>query len=80
VSPFPLSDDERLTASCTIAAAVPIEHADNFLQSVAVALSKYPEDARGVGLIHREARGVQRYFVNAPSAMNGQGYKSKYRG
>jgi len=42
-------------------------------------LSKYPEDCRGVGLLHREAAKFRRYFVNAPSMMIAPGYRSKYR-
>jgi hypothetical protein len=58
-----LSDDE-LDQVMSLAAAVPVEHRDAFLQSVADALSPYPESSRGPGLIHREARALQRYFLN----------------
>jgi hypothetical protein len=61
--PFSLSDDE-LDQVMSLAQAVPVEQRDGFLQAVADALSQYPECARGPGLIHREARMLQRYFVN----------------
>jgi hypothetical protein len=46
MSPFSLSDDE-LDQVMSLAAAVPVEHRDAFLQSIADALGKYPEDSRG---------------------------------
>jgi hypothetical protein len=64
--PFSLSDAE-LDQVMSLAQAVPVEQRDGFLKAVADALSQYPECARGPGLIHREARLLQRYFVNAPA-------------
>jgi len=78
MSPFSLSDDE-LSHLMTLAACVPVDHRDAFLTAVADALSKYPEDCRGVGLLHREAAKLQRYYVNAPPTMNAVGCRSKYR-
>jgi hypothetical protein len=63
MSPFSLSDDE-LDQVMSLAQAVPVEQRDGFLQAVAGALAQYPERARGPGLIHREARMLQRYFIN----------------
>jgi hypothetical protein len=77
MSPFSLSDDE-LDQIMSLAAAVPIDHRDNFLRAVADALSKFPESTRGPGLIHREARALQTNFVCPPSSRD-QGFHSKYR-
>ena len=70
MSPFSLSDFEfdELT---NIAAAIPVEHRDGFLQAVANAISEYPEDGRGPGLLHREAAKLQRYFLNPPQLTAG---------
>jgi hypothetical protein len=64
--PFSLSDDE-LAEITTLAACVPIEHRASFLQAVAAAVSKYPEGSRGPGLLHREARMLQRQFIGTMS-------------
>jgi hypothetical protein len=53
----------------TLAAAVPVEHRDAFLRATAEALSKYPEGGRGPGLVHREARMLQKYFTSPPKAV-----------
>jgi hypothetical protein len=71
MSPLALSDDE-LTTVMQLAAAVPVEHRDAFLRSLAAALAAYPET--GVGIIHREAAKLQRYFIAAPPMRS-----SKYR-
>jgi hypothetical protein len=49
------------------------------LKSVAEALAKYPDDCRGVGLLHREAAKLQRYYVNAPMTTAAVRMVSKYR-
>jgi hypothetical protein len=67
VSPFSLSDDE-LNQVMSLAAGVPRVHREAFLRSVCAALSQYPEDSRGSGLIHREAVKLQRFWANAPVA------------
>jgi hypothetical protein len=64
VSPLSLTDAELETIR-SLAAAVPIEHRDNFLRAVADAISKYPEGGRGPGLMHREAAKLQRQFMTA---------------
>lgn len=61
--PLSLSDDE-LVAIMQLAAAVPLDHRNAFLQSLADALAAYPET--GVGIVHREAAKLQKHFVNAP--------------
>jgi hypothetical protein len=63
LSPFSLSDDE-LNQIMSLAAAVPFIHRKAFLKSVCNALSAYPEDCRGVGLVHREAAKLQRFWAN----------------
>jgi hypothetical protein len=73
MSPLSLSDDE-LTTIMGLAAVVPIEHRDGFLRNLADALAAYPET--GVGIVHREAAKLQRYFINAPSPISST---SKYR-
>jgi hypothetical protein len=73
MSPFSLSDAE-IDLILNLAAPIPPEHRDAFLQTVAAALSKYPESGHGPGLVHREARQLQRYFTNPPptkAAING---------
>ena len=62
--PMSFSDDE-MTTIMNLASAVPIAHRAAFLQSLADALAAYPEV--GVGIVHREAAKLQKYFVNAPS-------------
>ena len=76
MSPFSLSDDE-LDQVMTLAAAVPVVHREAFLQSVCDALSAYPEDCRGVGLIHREAVKLQRFFATNAMRSTARG-ASKY--
>jgi hypothetical protein len=62
---FSLSDGE-LAQIMSLAAAVPVVHRKSFLREVAAALAAYPEDARGLGTVHREAARVQRlYATNA---------------
>ena len=68
MSPFSLSDSE-LDELTSLAAAIPIEHRDEFLQAVADAVAQYPEDGRGPGLMHREAARLQRYFLSPPSML-----------
>lgn len=51
-------------------------HRDGFLRAVCDTLAGYSEDARGPGLLHREAAKLQRYFINAPAAYD---MRSKYR-
>jgi hypothetical protein len=63
LSPFSLSDSE-LSEIMSLAAGVPPVHRKPFLQAVCAALAQYPEGARGVGLIHREAAKLQRYWAN----------------
>jgi hypothetical protein len=65
MSPFSLSDSE-LREVLTLAVAVPVQHREGFLRAVCNALAQYPEDARGAGLIHREAARLQRFWANAP--------------
>ena len=62
MSPFSLSDDE-LNQIMSLAAAVPLRHRKSFLRSVCEALAQYPEGARGVGLIHREAVRLQKFWA-----------------
>jgi hypothetical protein len=64
--PFSLSDDE-LAEITTLAACVPIEHRASFLQAVADAITQYPKDGRGPGLMLRVARGLQRQFMGTSS-------------
>jgi hypothetical protein len=79
MSPFSLSDDE-LDQVMTLAAAVPVVHREAFLQAVCAALAQYPEDARGVGLLHREAVKLQRFWANAPAVRSApRGVTSRYR-
>ena len=66
MSPFSLSDSE-LDELTSLAAAIPIEHRDGFLHAVADVIAQYPENARGPGLMHREAAKLQPYFLNPPS-------------
>ena len=70
--PLALTDDE-LTTIMHLAAAVPVEHRDAFLQSLADALGAYSET--GVGVVHREAAKLQKYFVNAPSTVHAGKYR-----
>lgn len=70
--PMSFTDDE-LTTIMHLAAAVPIEHRDAFLKSLADALAAYSET--GVGVVHREAAKLQRYFVNAPSTAHAGKYR-----
>jgi hypothetical protein len=72
MSPLSLTDDE-LTAIMHLAAAVPVEHRDAFLQSLAEALAAYPET--GVGVVHREAARLQRDFLRAPSTAHAGKYR-----
>jgi hypothetical protein len=62
MSPFSLSDSE-LNQIMSLAAAIPVIHRKEFLRSVCAAISQYPEGSRGVGLIHREAVRLQRFFA-----------------
>lgn len=72
VSPFSLTDAE-LDEFTSLAAAVPIEHRDAFLEAVAGAVAeavgKYPEV--GVGLIHREDARLQRFYLEPPPDRRG---------
>ena len=77
MSPFSLSDSE-LSEIMSLAAGVPPVHRKAFLQSVCDALSAYPEDCRGVGLIHREAVKLQRFWANAPAMRSTARGASKY--
>jgi hypothetical protein len=77
MSPFSLSDSE-LSEVLTLAAGVPPVHREAFLQSVCNALSAYPEDCRGAGLIHREAAKLQRFWANAPAMRSTARGASKY--
>jgi hypothetical protein len=64
----------------TLAAGVPVVHREAFLQSVCNALAQYPEDSRGVGLLHREAAKLQRFWANAPAMRStARGVTSRYR-
>ncbi len=74
--PFSLSDTE-LDELTSLAAAIPIEHRDGFLHAVADAIAQYPEDARGPGLLHREAAKLQPYFLNRPRLVR---YRDRGRG
>jgi hypothetical protein len=79
MSPLSLSDDE-LDQLMHMAHAVPVDHRDAFLRAVADALAKYPEGARGPGLIHREARMLQRQFTSPPSLLHEpKGATARYR-
>jgi hypothetical protein len=79
MSPFSLSDSE-LSEVLTLAAGVPVAHREAFLQSVCNALSAYPDNARGLGLIHREAAKLQRFWANAPAMRSEpRGVTSRYR-
>jgi hypothetical protein len=78
MSPFSLSDDE-LSEIMSLAAGVPVVHREAFLQSVCAALSAYPEDCRGVGLIHREAAKLQRFWASNGPRSTARGVTSKYR-
>ena len=72
VPPVSLTDAE-LDEFTSLAAAVPIEHRDAFLETVAGAVAeavgKYPEV--GVGLIHREGARLQRYYLEPPPDRRG---------
>jgi hypothetical protein len=58
----------------------PARSPGRFLRAVADALSKYPDDCRGVGLLHREAAKLQREFLGPPlPSLIAPGYRSKYR-
>ena len=73
MSPFSLSDSE-------LSEIIPFIHREAFLQSVCAALAQYPEDARGVGLLHREAAKLQRFWANAPAVRStARGVTSRYR-
>jgi hypothetical protein len=61
--PFSLSDAE-LDQIMSLATAIPHVHRKSFLKEVAAALSQYPEDARGIGTVHREAVRVQQLFAS----------------
>jgi hypothetical protein len=71
-----LSDDE-LNQVISLAAGIPPVHREAFLKSVCAALSAYPEDSRGAGLIHREAVKLQRFWSSAPIARYAP--RSRYR-
>ena len=60
--PFSLSDDE-LDQILGLAAAIPHRHRKAYLRDVANALSQYPQECRGVGLVHREAMHIQRQYA-----------------
>jgi hypothetical protein len=72
--PFSLSDSE-LDEIMNLAAAIPPPHRDGFLKAVAEALSRYPDECRGAGILHQEAARLQRYYVTAPA----RGATSRYR-
>jgi hypothetical protein len=64
ISPISFSDEERDLLS-TLASALPPSVPDDFLQPIADKLGAYPQEARGVGLLHRIAAHAQRDFVKA---------------
>ena len=76
MSPFSLSDDE-LSEIMSLAAGIPPVHRKAFLRSVCEALAQYPESSRGVGLIHREAVKLQRFFATNAMRSTARG-ASKY--
>ena len=60
--PFSLSDDE-LDQILALATAIPHTHRRAFLREVANALATYPEECRGVGLVHRVTMAIQRAYA-----------------
>jgi hypothetical protein len=76
--PFSLSDSE-LDEIMNLAAAIPPPHRDGFLKAVAAALSRYPDECRGAGILHQEAARLQRYYVTAPAPRRRRGATRGYR-
>jgi hypothetical protein len=62
--------DAELDILLTLAACIEPAFRNAFLRDVAGAIAQYPEQARGPGLVHREAAKLQRYYAsNGPRPM-----------
>jgi hypothetical protein len=61
--------DEELDLLSTLASALPPSVRGDFLEIVSRKLGSYPQEMRGVGLLHRIAAETQRDFIKAPVAV-----------
>ena len=62
MSPISFSDEE-LDLISTLASALPPSVRSDFLEIVSRKLGSYPQEMRGIGLLHRIAAEAQRDFV-----------------
>ena len=65
-----LTDDE-LNIVMAAARPLPVRSREGFLLDVAAVLTSYPAEQRGVGVVYRVAREMQRRHFGAPPNLEG---------
>jgi hypothetical protein len=69
--------DAELDILMSLSACIEPPFRDAFLRDVAGALAQYPEQARGPGLVHREASKLQRYYAHNGPRSTARGVTSQ---